>query len=323
MGSSGEPQEVQLSQWEDALHGPGVFADYLYEQSVASLAEWLGVEISSNLALHTARRFCLAIENNSVSLYYIRALDGKPYRCDTALNGSRLAERLSAYAPNGMQFAFEAGESYQDIDPYACILGELSPVPQLVASNPMQGTEGEELLRLFDMNSLVANHYPESDGTQVYVEGERSLRVSGDGRVVYSCIRDKSAAEPSVGTSAVVSSAYDLAMSMPGAENWTLQMSNISYDQDTQEYTVRFEYVVDGLVVCFGGRSGAMEIVIDSTGFLCRADFICRSYAAQGTEEAMPEKQALAVITALGGGEPMLCYADNGETVTPSWVIKR
>ena len=322
LGSSGEPQVVPARQWESALYGTGIFFDYLYEQSVASLAEWLGVDISSDLSLHTSRRFCLAIEEEGVALYYIRALDGKAYRCATALNSQRLAERMAGYVPNGAMFAFEAGETYGDIDPYSCILSELAPVAQLTASNPLLNSDEEEILRRFGMNPLVASHYPESDGTQVFVEGEQSLRIYGDGRLLYSCMRTEGESELTVGTSDIISMAYSLAMSMPGAEGWTLQMSNISYDQNTDEYTVRFEYTVGGIVVCFGGRSSAMEIIIDGSGTLRRADFMCRSYSAQGSELPMPESQALAVVSTLGGGEPMLCYADSGESVTLRWVIK-
>ena len=65
-----------------------------------------------------------------------------------------------------------------------------------------------------------------------------------------------------------------------------------------------------------------MEIVIDGTGVLRRADLMCRSYDSQGSELPMPERQALAVVSARGGGEPMLCYADSGESVDLIWAIK-
>jgi hypothetical protein len=75
----------------------GVYFDYLYVQPVSSLSHRLGVEIAPDLGQHAARRFCLAVEEESVALYYIREKDGMAYRCATVLNSVRLTERLAGY----------------------------------------------------------------------------------------------------------------------------------------------------------------------------------------------------------------------------------
>lgn len=323
LGSSGEPQEVTAGQWERALHGSGVFFDYLYEQSISSLARWLGVEISSDVILHTSRRFCLAIENDSVALYYIRAVDGKAYRCETALNSQRFYERMTEYVPNGAMFVFESGEQYDTLESYYTILPELATLNNLVASNPLQTSEGSQLLSIFGMNNYVATHYLEADGTNVYVEGEKSLRLSVNGSLLYNSLDSEDNNKLLVGTSDVIDIAYSLATSIVELESGNLQMSHISYDQNTDKYIVKFEYVCDGVVVCYGGRSSAMEIMINGAGELVRADILCRNYTAQEEITPMPERQALAVITELGGGEPMLAYTDDGENVELGWVIKR
>ena len=322
LGSSGNPVEVSVHKWEDALYGQGVYFDFIYDQSISTMARWLGVEISSDISLHTARRFCLAVEGNNVGLYYIRTADGKTYRCDTALNASRLLQRLEGYMPNGAQFAFEADGEYKKIDPYYCVLSSLSEVSELEGMNPFQSSDGAELLEKFGMNKLVANHYPEEDGTHVYVEDEKVLRLSSDGKVLYSSMLGENVSELSISTPDAISKAYSIAMNMPGDDSWTLQMSGVSYDGLTGEYTVCFDYLANGVVICFGGRSSAMEIVIDGSGQLRRADMMCRSYAVSGSSVPMPERQALAVVSSLGGGEPMLCYADGGESVELKWVIK-
>ncbi|MGE4354498.1 MAG: hypothetical protein AB7D36_10505 [Oscillospiraceae bacterium] len=322
LGSSGEPVQVSQEQWESALHGSGVFFDYLYDQSLASVANWLGVEISSDASLHTSRRLCLTVEDSGVALYYIRALDGKAYRCETALNSASLESRLAEYVPNGAMFIFETGGSFDSIDPYYAILPQLDAMDELTAENPLQEMDDSALLSPFGMNALVANRYVESDGVTVYVEGEKSLRVSTDGRMVYNCMDGEQETQPEDGTPDAIETAYELVNSLPCSDEWRLQMSYISYDADTEEYTVRFDYVVDGAIVCFEGRQSAMEIVINGSCGVVRADLLCRSYTASGSATPMPELQALAVVTTLGGGEPMLAYTDNGENVSLGWVIK-
>ena len=189
LGSSGEPVEVGLDDWERALSGRGVFLDYLYPQSMSTLSSWLGTEISSGASTHTSRRFCLAVEDSGVVLYYIRDYDGSPYRCETALNAESLAERLDGYAPNGAVFAFELGSRYSDIDPYYAMLEALPEVPVLEASNPLTEADVPSILPLFGISDLVASSYSEDDGTAVYIEGDNSLRVSPDGEIKFSSVR--------------------------------------------------------------------------------------------------------------------------------------
>jgi len=320
LGSAGTPERVTAAQWESTLGSTGVFFDYLYMQPVASLSLRLGVEIAPELGQHNARRFCLAVEGESVALYYIREADGMAYRCSTALNASRLAERLDGYMPGGARFAFESA-GLESVDPYYCVLDALEPVSTVTAANPLQGADGGELLAAFGMNRLVANHYAETDGTQVYVEDERSLRLSGAGRVLFGSLRE-GPGEGGADAAQVISDAYDLMVRLPGMESQKIQMSGISYDETSGAYTVRFDYVVDGIVVCFPDRANAAELTYDNGGALRRADVLCRAYAVSGTGLPMPESQAMAVVGALGGGEPMLCYAEAAGGVEPVWVVR-
>ena len=322
LGSSGEPVEVGLDDWERALSGRGVFFDYLYPQSMSTLSSWLGTEISSGASTHTSRRFCLAVEGSGVVLYYIRDYDGSPYRCETALNAERLAERLDGYAPNGAVFAFELGSRYSDIDPYYAMLEALPEVPVLEASNPLTEADVPSILPLFGISDLVASSYSEDDGTAVYIEGDNSLRVSPDGEIKFSSVRPDEAAELTVGTGAIISRAYSVASQLPRGLNSSLQLTLIQYDWESGEYTVAFEYVVDGVQVCFGERRGAMVFKYTGEGELVEAEIICRSYTENGSQTPMPERQALSLVSEVGGGEPMLAYVDSG-AVSLTWVIKR
>jgi hypothetical protein len=53
---------------------------------------------------------------------------------------------------------------------------------------------------------------------------------------------------------------------MPGSGTWAIQLTQIIYDADTETYTVCFDYVVNGVVVCFEGRQCAAEVVIRNGG---------------------------------------------------------
>ena len=56
----------------------------------------------------------------------------------------------------------------------------------LSSENSLRYAGNEELFAAFGLNSLLASTYPESDGTQVSVEGEATLRLGSDGELKYS-----------------------------------------------------------------------------------------------------------------------------------------
>ena len=107
LGSAGEPVEVDAAAWERAISSSGVYFDYYTDCQLSSFAIWLGSEMTSSAAAHTARRLCLALEDGSVALYYMRARQGTWYRCDTELNYSELAGRVAESGPDGASFVFE------------------------------------------------------------------------------------------------------------------------------------------------------------------------------------------------------------------------
>lgn len=320
LGSSGQPEQVEEAQWRAALTMPGVYFDYLYPQTLSVLSGWLGTEISGSAAAHSARRICLAPEGDSLMLYYIRADSGEFCRCETALSASMLSARMEGYTPNGAQFCFELSED-ETLDAYALLEDGIRPINNLSGTNPLRDAgAADRLTDLFGFSGSVRS-YSETDGI-VYVEGDATLRVSASGTVTYRCQTggvELGGASASVQT--VVEEARRFCMTGPGAVSGAarLGLSGLRYEQTGNTCVITFEYAADGIPVRLTDGA-AVELTVRS-GVLREAVVHYRSYSAEAeTVSPLPQKLALAAVRSVGGGEPLLAYADTRKDVTLQWI---
>lgn len=327
LGSSGEPAMVPMREWEAALLGPGVFFDFLYEQPLDVLAGWLGMEVASSASDHTARYICLARDGDSLDLYYIREKDQAAYKCDTALSFGSISSKLEAYSLDNSTLAFELSEDYDLLDPYFIVLSQLPDIYELKADNPLYaGIDEEDLLGLLNINSIVAIPYTEPDGTKVFVDGDTTLRIYPDGRAVFRLSGEDGltvGASDVASTSEVVEKAYAIASDSIGRYCGMAEpcFTGITYNAETEVFTVTFDYSVNGLpVMCADGRH-ALEMKVKD-GIVTNLSLYYREYSSTGSlfSPLLPEKQAVALVQAKGGGEPLLVYEDSGYSVSVTWL---
>ena len=320
LGSSGQPEQVEEARWREALTKPGVYFDYLYPQSLSVLSGWLGTEISGSAAAHAARRICLALEEDSLMLYYIRADNGEFCRCETALSASMLSSRMEEYMPNGAQFCFELTEDAA-IDAYALMEDGIQSFNSLSGTNPLRDAgAAERLTDLFGFSGSVRS-YSETDGI-VYVEGDATLRVSSSGTVTYRCQEggvELGGASASVQT--VVEEARKFCISGPGSVCGAarLGLSGLRFEQAGNTCVLTFEYASNGVPVRLTDGA-AVELTVQN-GTLREAVVHYRSYSAEAeTVSPLPQTLALAAVRAVGGGEPLLTYVDTRKEVTLQWI---
>ena len=319
LGSSGEPVSVPESAWREALEGPGVYFDYLYDQPLSLLAVWLGTEMSGGAASHTARRLCLALEGESLALYYIRARYGEYYRCETALSASTLSARLQEYNSNAASFVFET-EGDCGVDAYALLEGGTQRYDRVTATNPLRdATLLSALPGVFEFSAL--RSYSESDGT-VFVDGDATMRVSAGGTVSYRCKTDGlPLGTAGMSPQTAVEAARALCQRGPGASCGAaaLGLSALRYDQASDTYFISFEYAVNGVPVRLT-EGAAVELTVTG-GRLQEAVLRYRSYAAEAEGLVpLPSVQALAAAKAMGGGALALTYIDTQRSVSLQWL---
>lgn len=322
-GSAGEPKSVSEEDFHAALKEQGVYFDFAYAQPLTVLASAIGTTMTSTALNHSAAGFCLAVEGDTVALYYLRDKDRGYYRCDTAISGAALESKLADWPSNGASYLFETDYGYNLVDSCFVVLQGQAQLHSVTAQNPVGGSyDPSGLAALFGINSYMASHYTEADGTDVYVDGDSILRIYTDGSVSF---KDPDAAGTAAGDSGLAGA---LAVSASAAASTvgsaggvaSVRLSYVSYDTDAGAYTVRYSYEIGGCPVTLGGRSAASFTVVD--GVITAAELNFRTYSYSGAGDApLPAVQAMAVVQAKGGGMPLLCYVDDGASVAAGWTI--
>lgn len=328
LGSSGELSEISVEQWQQTLRGSGVFFDYLYPAPLSSIASWLGYEITDEASSKTARRLFLGNDDGNMILYFISEGDGKIFSCETARSFSSLSPKIAECPIGTANFAFELGEEYANLDPYFIFSHESGTLSAVTVSNPLRESsfDSSNLLPFFGMNSQTVSEYTETDGSQVYVDGEKTLRVEASGAVIFSVTGNNGLyLNSNSGTLSIIdsiSSCYEIVKNSIGlmSGDASIGLVGVTNASSPSSCSINFGYYVDGIPVTLPGGGFAASFDI-SGGAIIRAELNYRKYTSSGgTLMALPEKQA-SVIAEAKGGEPVLTYEDKTDSVDCTWII--
>lgn len=325
LGSSGKPVQVSENDWRNALSENGVFLDYIYPQSLSGIAEWLGTDISPTLSSATSRRLCLSASALKMSLYYIDSETGNFYRCDTALSSSSTASKFTEYTMGSAYFAFENAE-LTDFDPYFLISGKSIALASVSGANPIRDdASNESFINSFGLNSRVSYEYSENDGSVVFVDGGKILRIFKNGSLSFSA-SDDGVSIPFSGpqltlndciakTNAIVQSTLGLLCGQA-----QVVLSKIS-GSSPDSCAISYSYIINGIPVELGSGAYAAEFQINK-GRIVSSGMVFRQYTpSEQLLLPLPEKQAIAAAAAEKGGEPVLVYMDNSTALDAEWII--
>lgn len=324
IGSAYPEEEITEEQWRNSLKKSGVFFDYLSPQPLEAIARWLGTETSEDGNTHFVRRLFLGSDDtNSLYLYYMSGDEPVFFRCKTALSFSALSPLLSELPIGNSAFAFELESEYQDIDPYFIFSGESSQLRALTVTNPLaDDSVVSSLLSLFDMSKV--SSFPESDGSMVYIDGKRSLRIDISGKAVFSVAVSDAAPVVSKGdrlklTDCISASGLIVqSVATPLSGDAKISLTEIISPEAPENCTLVFEYNIDGVPVSLQNNESAAKIEIQD-GAVARVEIVFRNYAFSGGL-LYPLSEKLAAVIALSGGEPVLRYEDRSSGISCSWI---
>ncbi|MEG1165230.1 MAG: hypothetical protein RR147_02915 [Oscillospiraceae bacterium] len=328
LGSSGKPKMITEEEWRFAISKSGVFFDYLYPQQLSEMAIWLGTQVTGGAENYSTRRIYLGSSGEKLYLYFISAKDNSIYRCETALNFSSISPKIAEFPMGNARFAFELNPEYENLDPYFIFSGENDEIRALNVSNPLRADfSADAMLSVFGMNSRAAFEYPEGDGSVVYLEGDKSLRIDVSGKVLFSVAGTNGIPVPSASDvltiADCISNASGIVRNTIGkycgeATTSLIKASGASYQSS---YSLEFGYFVGGIPISLPNGAVAAMVQI-SGGSIVRAELNFREYTYSG-ELLLPmrEKQAAAAVRERGG-EPVLQYQDSASGVSAAWIIK-
>lgn len=325
LSSADAPEEVSERAWRQALCRTGIYMDFYYPAPMSVLTEWLGGDSGALALTGSARRICLAAnEDGGVTLYYKDENSGVYRACATTLSRDvHLDAAVEGWSPNGAQFAFEL-DGMQALEPYTLLTATPEPAVY-TAINPLLADESrlEELLATLSFHSHSSALSPATGG-QV-VEGGDSLRLTENGTVTFHTIGDSKYRFQVPGESVQEALEYVQTLAQATAGAWCgpaeLCLAELTADEECTE--IVFQYCLNGVPVQLPEGAEAARFTV-SGGAVTDFSLCLRSYADTGeTSLLLPVVQAAAAMKAINadGMELTLLYEDSGgEQTCAGWV---
>lgn len=331
-----EPRPGTEEEWQAALAAPGVYFDFLGEIPLSALSSWLNQTGGNSALSHSARRLALAWVDGQVELWYWQEKEGAPWHCplSDALRGQLEQVLVNSEGQSSVTgfFAFER-EGYDQLLPGQLLTGGQEQAARTVyqASNPLRSEAVlDELVRTLGFNPH--GLYESGDG-QVVKDGEDTLRISDDGWVTYT--EGSGAGSPrlpveTAGDRAAPEEALEAARKLVEQTLGEVESAARLYliscgEQPDGSVEVLFGYLLEGAEVSLADTGYCARFLVQGRR-ISRLELCCRSYAAtEETSPLMPERQALAALSALADqrGELLLCWPDSGgDTVRAAWGTK-
>ncbi|MGN0968477.1 MAG: hypothetical protein ACI4O3_04330 [Oscillospiraceae bacterium] len=325
LGSAGAPEPVSERDWRSALCRTGIYMDFLYPVPLRTLSDWMGEGAGNTALTGTARRICLAAdEDGGVSLFYINEGDGSYYSCGTTLTRDfHLNAAVADWSPNGAMFAFEVADM-DALAPYTLLTA--TPQPAVYAAgNPLleDGARVTELLNTLTFQPQGTALDPAAGGQ--LVEGNDSLRLSSSGVVTFHTIGDSGFRFPlpEDSTQGALDYVQALAETTVGAWCGQARLCLAGVEETADGLEITYQYSLNGAPVALPEDYAAARFVI-SGGAVTDFTLYLRSYTDTGeTSVVLPEVQAAAAMNALDarGKELTLLYQDSGGTlVSAGWI---
>lgn len=300
-----------------ALSRASVCYDFLQPLPLSVLSMLVGLDNAAESDIQ-ARYVAVSELDGIVSLLVWDGADTF-LQCETAIKASRLQDVISSYELGNAAFAFDLSQSdsvFEAISPCSLFV---SPMPQFQTLDVSSSTEDTSaLLSALGFNPYANTRYTESNGTEVVMEGDQTLRLSPDGHLryqsgTYPTLSVAKGDEPSL--EEAVQGAWELLHTLLAGHLGSAApyLSQVTQSGDTT--VLQFGLHVDGMPIRFADDAPAAEIRLHGSAVLSLSAAL-RSYALSGENAApLPLRQASAIAALDPGKGLSLAYADDGSSV--------
>lgn len=316
LGSASSPREISLEQWQQRLLRTGVYFEFYFAQPLSLLSTLLGSAAEEAGSFSTSS-LCLSCTDDGVELCLESEPDGRFYTFSTGVSAAALISRAESYSANNAFFAF-TNDKFSGINQSTVIIDTDTARRTVLSENAAGDVDLEALMAQLGINSYVIRPYTEADGTRVYVESGKTLRVSANGEINFRAAVSGADESDMTGT---VSFAWSLVQQAlgPVCGDAQLCLAGVS-ELDGGEHEVRFEYLVDGVVVDLPDRRSAALVTV-SGGEAVKLELMPRRYTVtENMTPLLPMAQAAAIASARGDRRVSLVYMDSGVSAGCVWV---
>lgn len=320
LGSARDYGPCTAGEFLRALEGPSLYYDFLESLPLSVLAGLLGggEEVSPREDL-SARRLLLALQQGGVGLYL---WDGGEscFRAATAVSADSLEQVISRYELGNASFALDGDE--KALDPCSLLPARPPELGAYTLGTPLAGGT-DWLLSALGFNPRSRTRHTESNGTELIMDGDRTLRIRPDSTVHYQSgdeptLRVKAAGElPTAREAALGAGALLEGLISPVSGEARLWLRGVRRSGDVT--TLSFGYRLGGAPVRFQDGGSAAEVTLTGTAVTALTLRFRQYNPAEETSLLLPLRQALAVAAG-SGGELSVGYVERNGECRACWL---
>lgn len=306
-----------------ALRGPSLYYDFLEPLPLSVLAGLLGggEDVSPREDL-SARRLLIVPQEGGAVLYL---WDGGEncFRASTAVSSDSLEQVISRYELGDASFAMDGGGLERELDPCSLLPAQPPELPSFTLGNPLAGGT-DWLLSALGFNPRSRTRHTESSGTELIIDGDRTLRIRPDNTIHYQSgnepiLRVKAAGDLPTAREAALG-AGSLLSSLLAPVSGELQPWLQSLRRSGDVTALRFGYQLKGVPVRFQDGGFAAEITLTGSAVTALSLRFRQYNAAEEPSLLLPLPQALAVAAASPGKELSIGYVERGGECRAYWL---
>lgn len=321
---------VEEAAWLEAICAQfSVLYDYQCDVPLSVVSFWLGRSGQELFEPYRMRYLCLAEVGGTVCLLGKDRSGDVRFCFPTEVSGETFRAQLDLIQPNEVLLA---AENETGTNP-EMLLSAITQVPVLNTVNESQTLredEINELLKGLKFNPNTVSRHVEQDGTRIFVEDISTIKISPNGMLTYSDLREESEYDTGITVSADGSStvwekteaARELVSLLDRYSNsqGRLYLERVVESQNQVE--VLFHREVGGVPIdC--GTNGALARVLIVGNRVTEVEFLLRRYEVTTSPcVILPAKLAAAALADEGNRELSLRYSDTGtESVEADWYV--
>ncbi len=306
-----------------ALRGPSLYYDFLEPLPLSVLAGLLGggedVSPRENLS---ARRLLIVPQEGGAVLYLWDGGEGC-FRASTAVSADSLEQVISRYELGDASFAMDGGSLERELDPCSLLPAQPPQLPAFTLGDPLAGGT-DWLLSALGFNPRSRTRHTESNGTELIIDGDRTLRIRPDNTIHYQSgdepsLRVKAAGDLPTAREAALG-AGSLLGSLLAPVSGELQPWLQSLRRSGDVTALRFGYQLKGVPVRFQDGGFAAEITLTGSAVTALSLRFRQYNAAEEPSLLLPLPQALAVAAASPGKELSIGYVERGGECRAYWL---
>ncbi|MCI2056045.1 MAG: hypothetical protein LKJ86_02755 [Oscillibacter sp.] len=321
LGSAGSSEKCSESEFRAALTGTSLYFDFKTPLPLSVIGGFVGADLSSSVL---SQRLALVSEAGNVILYSTQGTDF--FRCATHVSAEDLAQIVNSYQLGNASFAYELDENTVQ-DPYSLLQTDSLPSYPVLSASSHTEDDKSAILSALGYNPRTNSRYADGS-TEVVLDGDRTVRLSADGDIVYqgggsaSTVQIASGDDVPTARESVIG-VYQLLSGMLDTQNSEANLCLSGMTLSGDSWTLNFSYQSGGTKILRGDGSPAAQVVLSGKNVKTLRFFPRRYSATEEESLLLPLTQAMAIASAYDGADLEICYTDNGGgSISAGWIAE-